>query len=104
MRQYENINIVLDMPDSKYLEGISEVVVTVFEPDSGKKLTLTDDRITKNISENTLTFSLTQEETAVFGEQKPCRLQVNILYKDGQRIISKFAKISFSATDFSEVM
>lgn len=102
MRNYETVDFILHV-GSDYLEGIKKVVVTIADNES-VKITYKNDNLQVSKSEGTISFSMTQKESAALENYNPYRLQVNILYNDGQRIVSKPSKIYFKNTDFSEVM
>lgn len=106
MRQYENPKIELQV-GADYLEDMKDCVMTIssqnkFLPPYVATYYKGDMDI--NAAKGTISIQIRQSDGQYFEADTIPSLQLNILYSDGERIVSRPAKLTMLYTAYKEVM
>lgn len=103
----ETLTITLESEEGGVLEGYRDVCVNIEQGEA--KVVKHADELGIDVENSTIAVTLSQEETARFSpgtSMKPgtAKLQVNILYEDGERDVSVQAAIEVRDNLLKEVM
>lgn len=100
---YETKPLTLRFKPDGVLVNSKEIIVTILQGISGTLIEKTGADLAINLTDNTVTIHLTQEETARF---KPgtAQVQVNILYEDRERDTTVQAQLSVYDNLHREIM
>lgn len=106
MRQYENPTIELNV-GAEYLAGMKDCIVTITANNHNLPpymATYFKGDLTIDETAGTITFEFRSTDGAYFDEGSFPLLQVNILYEDGERIVSKPARFPMRWTGYKQTM
>ena len=82
--------IVFELPETVDLSQVEHVYATLVQ--GSKTIQKSGDEI--DVSSQSATFSLTQEETLLFSTVKPVDVQLNWVYEDGKRGCTEIVHIT----------
>ncbi len=106
MRQYENPKIELQV-GTEYLKDLKDIVLTVSSRNRYLPpyvATYYKGDMTIDATAGTITLQLRQKDGEFFEENTVPLLQLNCLYSDGTRLVSKPAKLTMRYTAYKKVM
>lgn len=104
---YETVDIPLVFTPTGILEGYSHIIVSIHQ--AGVKIDKTEDNLTIDVANDTITVSLSQEETGQFigGENnnpQKAKIQVNIYYNNEKRDVSTVGYIDIYNNLYDKVI
>lgn len=94
--RYETVDIPLVFTPAEVLEGYEHIIVSIHQ--AGVKIDKTEEDLTIDVANDTITLSLSQEETGQFiggdnNNPKKAYIQVNIYYNNSERDVSTVGSI-----------
>lgn len=98
---YETMNVPIILDKDGVLEGYEDVVVSIKQLETAINKTTGDLGI--DTEANTINLSLSQEETAGLSAGT-AKLQVNIYYKNTERVASTIAEIAIDDNLYPQIM
>ena len=95
--RYETVNIPLAFTPTGVLEGYEHIVVSVSQGGT-TQIHKTEDDLEIDVENDTITLSLSQEETGIFAggdvnTPRKAQIQVNIYYNNNERDVSTVGSI-----------
>lgn len=100
---YETKPLTLRFKPDGVLVNSKEIIVTILQGISGTLIEKTGEDLEINLTDNTVTIHLSQEETARF-QPGTAQVQVNILYEDRERDTTVQAQIGVYDNLHREIM
>ena len=100
---YETKPLTLRFKPDGVLVNSKEIIVTILQGISGTLIEKTGADLAINLTDNTVTIHLSQEETARF-QPGTAQVQVNILYEDRERDTTVQEQISVYDNLHREIM
>lgn len=100
---YETKPLTLRFKPDGVLVNSKEIIVTILQGISGTLIEKTGADLAINLTDNTVTIHLSQEETARF-QPGTAQVQVNILYEDRERDTTVQAQIGVYDNLHREIM
>ena len=100
---YETKPLTLRFKPDGVLVNSKEIIVTILQGISGTLIEKTGADLAINLTDNTVTIHLSQEETASF-QPGTAQVQVNILYEDRERDTTVQAQIGVYDNLHREIM
>lgn len=105
---YETVDIPLVFTPTGILEGYSHIVVSVAQKGMAQ-IDKTEDDLTIDVANDTITLSLSQEETGQFlggdnNSPRKAEIQVNIYYNNNERDVSTVGSIDVYNNLYDKVM
>lgn len=100
--KYETVSIPLKFTPTGVLSNYKHIIVSIVQ-EGVIQIDKDEDDLTINTANDTITFSLTQEETAKFLPTKAV-IQVNIYYNDNERDVSTKATIDILDNLYDKVI
>lgn len=94
--RYETVDIPLVFSPTGVLEGYEHIIVSLCQ--AGIQIDKTEDDLTIDVENDTITLSLSQEETSQFlggdnNNPRKADIQVNIYYNNSERDVSTLGSI-----------